>query len=97
MRSSGFSIAAGFFALLLLACVLDVSTALQLSLIESQSDRNSRVVRCEDDIGGVVLGATLVLNATTPPTDCFSVTTFSSGEMMINFTTSCEGNLNHYM
>ena len=90
MWSSGFSIAAGFSALLLLACVLDVSTALRLSLIE-RSDRNSYVVRCEDDMGDPAPDATLTLNTTTPPSDCLIVTAHSNNQMRLNFTISCEG------
>ena len=90
MRPSGFSIAAGFFALLLLACDLDVSTALQLSL--SERYRNSyQLVRCEDDLGGSVPDATLTLNTTTPPSDCLIVTALGNSQMRLNFSISCEG------
>ena len=87
--NSGAAVACVFA--LLLACFPDASTSLELSL--NERTRNTLRVRCEN-LGAVVAGASLQLNTTTPPADCFSVThTDSNGYMTLNFTTSCEGTL----
>ena len=87
--NSGAAVACVFA--LLLACFPDASTSLELSL--NERTRNTLRVRCEN-LGAVVAGASLQLNTTTPPADCFSVThTDSNSYMTLNFTTSCEGTL----
>ena len=81
--------AVGCVFAILLACVPDASASLELSL--NERIRNSLRVRCQDSMGTLVAGASLRLNTTTPPADCFRSVTHSNGIMELNFTTSCEG------
>ena len=74
--------AVGCVFAILLACVPDASASLELSL--NERIRNSLRVRCETDLGAVVEGASLRLNTTTPPADCFSMT--HSNGIMDNLT-----------
>ena len=79
------------FVLLILLLLVDNFTAIQLSLI-TRFNRNSYRVSCENDFGEQILDATLLLNATIPPADCFSASVIA-GVHVLNFTTSCEGTL----